>query len=131
MREWVFSDPERRRQLEAITHPRIYAAMGQWAEATTGAYCILCIPLLIETGGDEIVNRILVIDVPLEIQKRRVMQRDNLSPTQVDAIIKTQATRAQRLAAADEWVENTGDIDHLRRQVRVLHAQYLRLPTVT
>ena len=131
LREWVFSDPQRRRQLEAITHPRIYAAMSQWAQVATGAYCILCIPLLIETGGNRIVDRILVVDVPLDVQKRRVMQRDNLAPAQIEAIIKTQATRAQRLAAADERVENTGDIDHLRRRVRVLHAQYLRLSTIT
>jgi dephospho-CoA kinase len=126
MRELVFADPAAKQRLEAILHPQIRAAALAAAAAATGAYVIFVVPLLIESGTwRQQVSRVLAIDCPEEVQIARVMARNGLSEAQVRAIMATQVTRAQRLAAADDVISNEGGIDALRPQIARLHAEYL------
>ena len=126
MRELVFSDAGAKRRLEAILHPRIRAATLAAAAGATGSYVIFAVPLLVESGGwTERVNRVLVIDCLESLQVARVMQRNGLSEAQVKAIMATQATRAMRLAAADDVIDNNGDLAALAPQIAALHEVYL------
>ncbi len=126
MRELVFSDGGAKARLEAILHPRIRAATLAAAASASGSYVIFAVPLLVESGGwVERVNRVLVIDCPESLQVTRVMRRNGLSEAQVKAIMATQATRAMRLAAADDVIDNNGDLAALEPQIAVLHEVYL------
>jgi dephospho-CoA kinase len=126
MRELVFTDPGARARLEAILHPRIREATAAAAALATGPYTIFVVPLLIESGTwRERVTRILAIDCSEATQVARVMARNNLSESQVRAIMAAQVTREQRLANADDVVLNDDGIDALRPQVERLHAFYL------
>ena len=126
MRELVFSDPAAKTRLEAILHPRIRAATAAAAAVASGPYLVYVVPLLVESGGwRERVDRVLVIDCPEEMQIARVMRRNAMSEDQVRAIMATQASRAERLAAADDVVRNDGGLEALDRQIALLHAQYL------
>ncbi len=126
MRALVFSDATARARLEAILHPRIRDATAAAAAIATGPYTIFVVPLLIESGTwRERVTRVLTIDCSEETQVARVMTRSGLSAEQVRAIMAAQVTRAQRLAAADDVVNNDEGLDELRPQVERLHAHYL------
>lgn len=126
LRRLVFADPQARRDLEAITHPLIRAGMERRAVASGGPYLILMIPLLVEGGKLDRVDRILVVDCPEALQIRRVMVRDGITEDAARAMLAAQASREQRLAVAHDVVENTGDVAGLRDQVERLHGQYLR-----
>ncbi|GAB4358180.1 MAG: hypothetical protein Kow006_26510 [Gammaproteobacteria bacterium] len=97
------------------------------AEACQDPYCILAIPLLIETRQQHLIDRILVIDVPVRTQIERLMQRDKVTLQQAEAMLKAQASREERLAAADDVITNTGSIKDLEQQVARLHQKYLHL----
>ena len=126
MRELVFSDPQAKRRLEAILHPRIRAATLAAAAIATGEDVIFAVPLLVESGGwTERVDRVLVIDCLESLQVARVIQRNGLSEAQVKAIMATQATRTMRLAAADDVIDNNGDLAALEPQIALLHEVYL------
>lgn len=128
MRTLVFSDAGARGRLEAILHPRIRDATAAAALIATGPYVIYAVPLLIESGGwRERVSRVLAVDCSEDTQVARVMQRSGLSPEQVRAIMATQVTRTQRLAAADDIVDNNNGLDALLPQVTRLHERYLAL----
>ena len=127
MRERIFSDPDARRRLEAILHPAIRAEMERQSQAAGGPYQVLVIPLLAEGGRRDHVDRVLLVDVPEELQIQRVMWRDGVSHGEAQASLNAQATRAQRLAMADDVLRNTGRVDDLREQVAKLHEQFLRL----
>ena len=128
MRELVFSEPAARVRLEAILHPMIRAEAERQAGAASGLYVIFVVPLLIESGAwRERVARILVIDCQESTQVARVMARNGLSETQVRAIMANQVSRQQRLAAADDVIDNDGGIDALLPQVAALHAQFLAI----
>jgi dephospho-CoA kinase len=132
LRQRVFSQPNARKRLEAILHPRARAAVQQRIVALQNsspppAYCILCVPLLIESGWQDLVQRILVVDTEREQQIQRTQQRDQLSRQQVNAIIDSQADRDTRLAAADDVITNTGDRSELQAQIDALHQRYLQL----
>ena len=127
MREHIFSAPESRLALEAIIHPRIREAMLQQAGESDSVYCILCIPLLMENKLQSMVDRVLVIDVETAIQKKRLMARDASSPDQVEAILAAQANRDERLACADDVIDNNLEPARLRPQVAALHLKYLQL----
>lgn len=128
MRRQIFSDPASRKRLEDILHPMIGEECAALAVQATGPYVIFVVPLLVESGNwVGRVNRILAIDCDGEEQVRRVMQRNNLSREQVLAIIATQATRSQRLAAADDIIVNHGDPESLAPEVDRLHALYLSM----
>ena len=127
LREIVFSDPDARRDLEAILHPLIRAEMDRSAAVAVGPYIVMAIPLLIESGSRDRVDRILVVDVDEAVQLQRVMARDHCSAEQAQAILASQAPRTARLAAADDVLPNGGTVTELRQAVDALHQQYLRL----
>jgi dephospho-CoA kinase len=128
MRALVFSDPLAKQRLEAILHPLIAAAADAEAAAADGAYVICVVPLLIESGEwRKRVARVLVIDCPESMQISRVMSRNGLQEAQVKAIMATQASRQQRLAAADDIITNDDGIAALAPQVEALHAIYLAI----
>ena len=128
MRTLVFSDAGARGRLEAILHPRIRDATAAAAAVASGPYVIYAVPLLIESGSwRERVTRVLAVDCREDTQVARVMQRSKLTADQVRAIMATQVTRDQRLAAADDVIDNDGGLETLFPQVKRLHAQYLAL----
>jgi dephospho-CoA kinase len=127
LRRLVFADPAARRDLEAIVHPLIRAAMAERSAAAGGAYQINVIPLLVEGGRRATIDRVLVVDCPEALQIARVMRRDQVTEAEARAILTAQATRAERLAAADDVIVNDGDAIALQAQVDALHAKYLQL----
>lgn len=128
MRERVFAEPAARQQLEAILHPLIRQETERAAQQASGAYPVFVVPLLVESGKwKERVSRVLVVDCPEALQVERVMKRSGLSPEQVQQIMAAQASRQQRLAAADDVIVNDRDIAALVPEVDRLHARYLAL----
>lgn len=127
LRQRVFTDEAGRRRLEAILHPRIRAVTRERIAALTTPYGLLVIPLLVETGMTDLVDRVLVVDASEAEQIHRVMARDRIDEIQARQILAAQASRRQRLALADEVVENAGDFANLERQIADLHLYYLRL----
>ena len=127
MRERIFADPAAKRRLEAILHPAIRAEMERRSQAAGGPYQLLVIPLFAEGGRRDHVDRVLLVDVPEELQIQRLMMRDGVSHEQAHASLNAQATRAERLALADDLVRNTGRVDELREAVANLDAKYRRL----
>jgi dephospho-CoA kinase len=97
------------------------------SEQCEAAYCILVIPLLVESGHDYPLDRILVVDTPVELQYRRIAGRDGISREQITSILAAQADRETRLRAADDVIVNDGDIDELHRKIDGLHQRYLEL----
>lgn len=127
LRERVFADASGRRQLEAILHPRIRALVRERIATLVASYCLVVIPLLVETKMTDLVDRILVVDAPEAEQIRRVMARDRIDAEQAHRIMAAQARRDQRLALADEILENSGNLDELDRRVAALHRHYSML----
>lgn len=128
LRRQVFADPRARRELEAILHPRIRLAVEQTLAALDADYVLVIIPLLIETGGyPDLLNRVLVIDCPEDLQVARVMARSGLAREEVAAILAAQASRSERLAAADDVIDNSASTARLPDQVSVLHLCYQAL----
>jgi dephospho-CoA kinase len=128
LRELIFKDPASRRDLDAILHPLIRAHMESQAAAAVGPYLVMAIPLLVEGGGSrERIDRVLVVDVDEDKQLERVQARDSISMQQARAILGSQASRAARLAAADDVLLNAGSVAELRQAVDRLHQDYLKL----
>jgi len=127
LRRVVFADAGRRQRLEAILHPRILQALRERLAFIQAPYCLVVVPLLVETGLDKQFERILVVDVPEELQLGRVMARDRVDAEQARRILAHQASRAQRLAVADDVIENTGTLAELEDKVAELHQEYLAL----
>ncbi len=128
MRAMAFADPAVRQRLEAVLHPLIRAETDRRAAVATGPYVMLMIPLLVESGeARQRCARVLVVDCPEEEQIRRVVLRSDLQRDEVAAIMATQASRATRLAQADDVIDNSGDPARLPPQVEALHRRYLRL----
>lgn len=127
LRRLVFQDPQKRLQLEQILHPRILDEVDRRIHRLNAPYCIVVIPLLFEKNLQARVDRTLVIDCPESLQRERVLQRPEMDPTQVDAILRSQLTREARRERADDIVTNTTDLDTLRQQIMGLHARYSAL----
>lgn len=127
LRESVFADPEKRRLLEAIIHPRVYAEIESQLAALDATYAVVVVPLLIETGGTDLVDRVLVVDAPEELQIERVSRRDGTTPAAVRQILAAQLDRETRLAAADDIIENDTSESSLRDKVSALHHRYLEI----
>ena len=126
----VFNDADARRKLEALLHPSIRSALRDAAEAAPGRYVIVAIPLLAEGGGRQAypwLDRILVVDAPVAIQRTRLMARDGIDAALADLMLAAQADRRQRLAIADDIVVNDGAIEALGPQVEALDRQYRHL----
>jgi dephospho-CoA kinase len=128
LRRLVFGDAAARARLEAALHPLIAAEVVRRVETWRGAYGVIVVPLLLErTGLRSLADRILVVDCPEEEQVRRVVARNGLSPAEVRAIMAAQVSRDQRLAAADEVLDNAGTSDAIAPQVRELDRRYREL----
>jgi dephospho-CoA kinase len=127
LRRLVFADPLKRQKLESILHPLIRADMDRRAKEAIGPYLILAIPLLVEGGGRNRVDRILVVDVPEALQLERLVARDSVGTEDAQAILAAQANRTDRLQAADDVLVNTGTVTELRLKVDRLHHRYLQL----
>ena len=125
LREIIFDHPEKRRELEAILHPKIRAHINQQKDQLDAPYCIIVVPLFLESGRGYETDRLLVIDVPIEVQRERLAQRDGTTPEQIEQILNSQATRDERLSAADDVIDNTASPDALAARVAELHQQYL------
>ena len=126
LREHVFSNPDARKRLEAILHPRIRKAAWERAGRTAGSYLVMVVPLLVETGFTDGIDRVLVIDAPRKLQIERLRERDGVTRGQAMAILASQANRRQRRAMADDVILNDGSRRGLVRKVDELHARYLR-----
>ncbi len=127
LRELVFADPAARHDLEAILHPMIRTRMQDALAADPGPYALLAIPLLVETGQATLADRVLVVDAPEDLRIERVRRRSGLDGDAVRRIMASQASRAERLAAADDVLDNSGTLADLEPQVERLHQRYLQL----
>jgi dephospho-CoA kinase len=128
MRTIVFADPPARKRLEGILHPMIRDESERRLAGADSPYAILMVPLLVESGSyRERADRVAVVDCDVETQIARVMQRNGLARAEVERILAAQATRAQRLEAADDVIDNDGSLADLEPQIERLHASYLAL----
>lgn len=126
MRALAFRDHAARKKLEQLLHPMIRAESERRIAAASGPYVIHVVPLLVESAGyRQRVARVLVVDCPESVQLERVRRRSGLSEDEVKRIIGAQIKREDRLAAADDVIDNSGTLDALHKQVRALHARYL------
>lgn len=124
LRDLVFADATSRKHLEAILHPRVRQALRDGARDASAPYVILAIPLLVESGHYDWVDRVLVIDVPAEVQLQRVMTRDGVTRESAAATIAAQTSRAARLAIANDVIVNDASLEHLDRCVAALDRRY-------
>ena len=122
-----FDSTEKRHQLEAILHPMIRRETERQLKKLEVPYCIVVIPLLLESDQRSLVDRVLVVDTPESVQITRTMQRDGISASQAEKILATQVNRKSRLSAADDIINNSGELDDLRVQVENLDQQYRAL----
>lgn len=127
LRELVFNDPDRRRQLESILHPMILDEMKKRVQSSTSSYCILDIPLLIEQQLQAMVDRVVVIDVPSDTQRQRLRNRETITEPMIDAILASQLDRSERMRQADDVIDNSMGLEQTRVQVEELHRFYLTL----
>jgi dephospho-CoA kinase len=127
MRARVFADARARAQLDAILHPRVHRTLRERASLVKGPYALLVIPLLVESGHYDWVDRVVVVDVPRAVQRMRLLARDGITAQLADAMLDAQASREQRLAVADDVIENSGTLAELETQVNALHQRYVKL----
>lgn len=124
IRDKVFANETDRKKLENILHPAVYEEISVQVKNINSKYCIISIPLLLETNASKTVDRILVIDVPRELQLERASNRDRTNKSDIDAIIDSQISRKDRLSAANDIVDNKGNINDLRKKICDLHEFY-------
>jgi dephospho-CoA kinase len=127
LRDRVFADPAARQDLEAILHPLIRAEMQRRETAVLGPYVVLAIPLLVEGGRRDRVDRVLVVDADEAAQLERLMRRDGSTEAQARTILAAQASRTDRLRVADDVLVNSGSVAQLRAAVDRLHERYLEI----
>jgi dephospho-CoA kinase len=127
MRRLVFADDAKRRQLEAILHPKIRQEAERQMQTRGGPYQIVIVPLLVESPLKNLVDRIVVVDCSEAIQLERLLARDIGTKDQARRMLAAQASRQERLALADDVIANDTDIAETRIQVAALHARYLAL----
>jgi len=125
LRQQVFADPQQRQRLEQILHPLIRAEMLAQAAQITTFYCLYCIPLLVETQQQNLVNRVLVVDCSTNNQRQRLKKRNQLNDLEIDQILAAQANRTARLAIAHDVIYNDHDLKSLQQQILNLHQFYL------
>lgn len=125
LRKQIFANPVARKRLEAILHPRIREAAWDRAGSTAGSYLVMVVPLLVETGFTDGIDRVLVIDAPRELQIGRLRNRDGFTRRQALAILASQASRRQRRAMADDLILNDGSRRRLLGKVDKLHDRYM------
>lgn len=124
LRRELFEDDATRREIEALLHPAILSELERQARQSPGPYQVFVIPLLVENRLEKFVDRVLVVDCPEEEQVRRLMERDGESRESARQMLAAQATREQRLAYADDVVDNGGPAAGLAAQVAALDLKY-------
>ena len=127
LREHIFAHDEDKRWLNALLHPQIQQETRRQIQFATSPYILWVVPLLVEIGLSAKADRVLVVDVPKETQIERTMLRDRVNRQHAEHILAAQATREQRLAVADDVIENMGSPDVIASAVARLHAKYQRL----
>lgn len=127
LREIIFSQPEEKAWLENLMHPVIREETRRQIQSAAGPYVILSSPLLIESPDIDLVDRVLVVDVPTKVQIQRTQARDNVSEAQIKKTIEAQLSREQRLARADDIIDNSGSQAETQQAVERLHQTYLTL----
>lgn len=127
LRTRIFSNPTEKAWLESLLHPLIAEQICDSLERVKSPYAIFVSPLLVEGHQGSLCDRILVVDVPEELQIARTVERDSNDRAQVERIVAAQASRQQRLAKASDIITNTGSIDQLHRQIEQCHQRYLQL----
>jgi dephospho-CoA kinase len=131
LRAVIFADAAKRHHLEDVLHPLIRERTLREVAAASGPYAIVAVPLLVETYFAQLVDRVLVVDCPVELQITRLIARDRISIDEARAMIAAQTDRETRRAAADDVIDNGGDLAATRRQVEQLHRRYLELASST
>lgn len=127
LRRVIFAEPAQRRWVEGLLHPLIATEIDAALARATSPYAVFVSPLMVESGQSRLAQRLLVIDAPVEQQRARTLARDHSSAEQVEAILKAQASREQRLSRADDVIVNDRDLAWLRSEVERLHGFYLTL----
>jgi len=130
LRDVVFADADKKRELDGIMHPLVYAQIAEDVRALSADYCVIAVPLLLESKNPYAVDRVLLVDCPVEAQIARVIARDKLTRQQVQAIIDSQMSRHERLGKADDVIDNIAGTEQLAEQVKRLHNSYILLATV-
>lgn len=124
----VFNKPDMKQQLEGIIHPRVREQIRAFKDAHKNEpYIMVVIPLLLETGQRDLVDRILIVNAAEPVRIQRVRTRDGRNEAQIRSIIRNQVDDAERHAAADDNIDNSGSLDDLLLSVRELHQQYISL----
>lgn len=127
LREEIFNQPDKRQWLEELLHPLIKIWIQEALANSSSSYTILESPLLLETNQHKLTDRILVVDVPEELQVSRAMQRDSNNKQQIEAIMDNQISREERIKRADDIIDNSGPSESLPEKVQALHQTYLQL----
>ena len=127
LRTLVFNDSETKSWLNQLLHPAIMQQMLLQTQQAKSAYCLLSVPLLVENKLYEQVDRVVIVDVDEKIQLQRTLVRDKTNKQQIRAIMRAQATRQQRLAVADDIIDNNGKVGDLAKQITQLHKKYLQM----
>lgn len=127
LRRIVFNQPVARKRLEGILHPRVREEISARIQRLSAPYCLIVVPLLVESGMTSLFDRVLVVDCEAADQIARVLARDQCSADEARAIIANQATRESRLAVADDIISNSTDLERLATEVIRFHRQYLEL----
>jgi len=127
LRERIFTDHPLRQAVEGVIHPRVAAVLARWMEATDAPYGVLAVPLLFESGMAAMVDRVLVVDVPEEVQFSRIMDRDGWDVAAARAAVASQLNRLERRARAHDCIDNRGTVHELTQAVDTLHHRYLEL----
>ncbi len=127
LREIIATDPEERKWLESVLHPKIGEQITKEISESTSVYTLFVAPLLLETNSQEMCSRVVVVDVPKDVQIRRTAKRDKVSPNQVEQMVAAQMEREKRLEKADDVLLNSGTIEDLEKQVEELHKKYMQM----
>lgn len=130
LKEIIFADAHLKQKLESILHPLVYQAIQAKLEQLDAPYCIISIPLLFETRMTSLVDRVLVVDCPVEAQIERVQKRDYLPVEIIQSIIASQVPQSFRRASADDLIDNSETAIPLAEQVKKLHNLYISLSTL-
>lgn len=124
LRKRIFANIADRKKLENILHPLIYQDITHEIKSINAVYCIISIPLLLETEPADIIDRILLIDLPEELQLSRAAMRDDMDKGDIELVVRAQISRYQRCTSATDIISNEADIEYLRRQILALHELY-------
>ena len=127
LREIIATDPEERKWLESVTHPKIGEQITKEISESTSVYTLFVAPLLLETNSQEMCSRVVVVDVPKDVQIQRTAKRDKVSSNQVEQMVAAQMKREKRLEKADDVLLNNGTIEDLEKQVEELHKKYIQM----